>query len=83
MSLILIHMNYFSVSTIFISEHYRVIVGYSPTPGQQLSAISLNITINVWLKSQVHRVNYYFALMHDIFTLQITETHYTVIILLY
>ena len=48
----------------------HVIVGYSPTPGQQLSKILLNINITIWLQSQVHRVTYYFVLMHDIFTPQ-------------
>ena len=42
-----------------------------------------NITITVLLKSQVHCVTYYFVLMHEIFTSQNTETHYTVIIFLY
>ena len=83
MSSILIHVTYFSVYTIWISEHYRAIVSYSPTPGQQVSAILWNITITVWLQSQVHRVTYYFVLMHDIFTSQNTGTHYTVIILSY
>ena len=80
---ILMHMNYFSVYTISISEHYRAIVSYSPTPGQQVSTIFWNITITVWLQSQVHCVTYYFVLMHDIFTSQNTGTHYTVIILSY
>ena len=31
---ILVHMTYFSFYTIFISEHYREIVSYSPTPIQ-------------------------------------------------
>ena len=60
MSLILIHMTYFSVYTIFISEHYRVIVSYIPKPGQQVSAILWNITITVWLQSQFHRVTFLF-----------------------
>ena len=59
----------------------RTIVGYSPPPGQQVSEILWNINITVWLKSQVHHV--YFFLMHDLFTPQNTETHYTVIILSY
>ena len=57
------------------------IVGYNPPPGQQVSEILWNITTTVWLKSQVHHVTYYLVLMHDIFTPQNTETHYTVIIL--
>ena len=80
MSSILIHMTYFSVYTICISEYYRAIVSYSPKPSQQVSAIFWNITITVWLKSQVHCVNYYFPLMHEIITPQNTETHYTFII---
>ena len=34
----------------------RDIVGYSPTPGQQVSLVLLNITITVVLQSKVHRV---------------------------
>ena len=83
MSLILIHMTYFSVYTIFNSEHYRKIVSYIPTPSQRVSAIFWNITITLWLKSQVRRVHYYFYLMHEIITSQNTEIHYTVIILSY
>ena len=60
MASILIHMTYFSVYTIWISEHYRVIVSYSPTPSQKVSVILWKITINVWLQSQVHRVTCYF-----------------------
>ena len=59
------------------------IVGYSSTPGEQVSAILLDITITLWLKSQVCRVTYYFVLMHDIFTSQNAETNYTVIMLSY
>ena len=79
-SSILIHMTY-SVYTICISEHYRKIVSFSPTPSQQVSDIFWNMTITVWLQSQVHRVNHYFYLMHEIITSKNTETHYTVIIL--
>ena len=39
MSSILIHMTYFSVYTICISEHYREIVSYIPIPSQQVSVI--------------------------------------------
>ena len=81
-SSILIHMTYSSVYKIWISEHYRAIDSYSPTPSQQVSEILWSITITVWLQSQVHPVTYYFVLMHEIFTSQNTETHYTVIILL-
>ena len=63
MSSILIHMTYFSVYKIFISEHYREIVSYITTPGQQVSVKCWNITITVWLQSQVHRVTYYFVLI--------------------
>ena len=83
MSSILIHITYFFVYTICISEHYRAIVSYSPTPSQKVSEIFWNMTLTVWLKSQLHCVNYYFVLMHEIFTSQNTETHYTVIILSY
>ena len=83
MSSILIHMTSISVYTIWMSEHYRAIVGYSPTPGQQVSAILWNITVTVWLQSQVYWFTYYFVLMREIFTSQNTETHYTVIILSY
>ena len=80
MSSILIQMTYFSVYTICISEHYRAIVSYIPTPIQQVSAIFWNITITVWLKSQVHRVNSFSSLMHEMIKSQNTETYYTVII---
>ena len=80
MSSILIHMTYFSVYTICISEHFREIVSYILTPSQQVSAILWNITITVWLQSQVHCVTYYFVLMHNIFISQNKGTHYTVII---
>ena len=83
MYLILVHMTYFSIYIICISENYRLIVSYSPTPGQQVSAILWNITVTVWLQSQVHRVTYCFVLMHEIFTSQNSGTHYTVIILPY
>ena len=83
MSLILIHMTYFSVYTICISEHYREIFSYSPAKGQQVSAVFWNITITFWLQSQVHCVTCYFVLMHVIFTSQNTGTHYTVIITSY
>ena len=59
MSLILIHMTYFSVYTIWISEQYRAIVSYSPTASQQVSEILWNITITVWFQSQVHRVFFF------------------------
>ena len=52
----IIHMTYIYVYTIYILEYYRSIIGYSPTPGQQVSVILWNITITVWLQSQVHRV---------------------------
>ena len=81
MSLIWIHMTYFSVCTICISEHYRDVFTYIPTPGQKVSAILWNITITVLLKSQVRRVIFY--LMYDIFTSQNTETQYIVIIMSY
>ena len=81
MSSMLIHMTYFSFYTICISEHYRVIVSYIPTPIQQVSAILLNITITVWLLSQVHCVAFF--LMHGIFTSKNIGTNYTVIILSY
>ena len=68
MSSILIQMTYFFIYAIRISEHYRVIVIYIPTPSQQVSAILCNINITVWLKSQVHCATYDFVLMHDIFT---------------
>ena len=51
----------------------RAIVGYIPTPGQQVSAILWNININVWLQSQIHSLTYCFVLMHDIFTPQNIE----------
>ena len=76
MSSILIHMTYFSVYTICISEHYRAIFSYIPKPGQQVSAIFWNITMTVWLQSNIHFVAYYFVLMYDIFTSQNTGTHY-------
>ena len=63
MSLIWIHTNYFSVYTICVSEHYMDIVIYIPGSGQQVSATFLNITITVWLQSQVHCVTYYFVLI--------------------
>ena len=83
MPLILIHMTYFSVYTICISEICRAIFSYSTTPSQQVSVIFWNITITVWLQSQVHRVNYYFVLMHEILLQKNIETHYTVKILSY
>ena len=49
----------FSVYTICISEQYRAIVSYSPTPGQQASAILWIITIIFWLQSQVHCVTFF------------------------
>ena len=55
------------------------IVGYSLSPVKQLSEIFWSITITVWLKSQFHRVTFFF-LMHDIFTPQNIETHNTVIL---
>ena len=70
MSLILIHMTYFSFYTIWILEHYRAIVGYIPTPGQQVDAILRNITITVKFQSQVHHVTYYFVFMIDFFASQ-------------
>ena len=83
MSLILTYMTSFSVYTICISEHYRDIVSYSPTPVQQVSVILWNITLTVWSQSQVHCVTYYFVWMHDIFTSNCFWTNYTVIILSY
>ena len=59
MSYILINMTYFSVYTICISEHYRVIVSYIPTPLQQVSAILWSITITVWLQSQIYCVTFF------------------------
>ena len=53
MSSILIHMTYFSVHTICISKHYRAIVSYSPTSGQQVSTILWNITITVWCLCEI------------------------------
>ena len=53
MSSILIHMTYFPVCTIWISELYRAIVSYSTTPGQQVSTILWNITINVWCLCEI------------------------------
>ena len=63
--------------------HDRGIVGYIPQLYQQVSTILWNITITVWLKWQVHHVTHYFVLMHQTFTPQNTETHYTVIVLSY
>ena len=82
MSSILIHLTYFSVYTIWISEHYRVTVSYSQTSGQQVSAILWNITITVWLQSQVHRVTYFFYNAWHFYIKKYRNT-YTVIILLY
>ena len=59
MSSILIHITYFSVHTICISEHYRAIVSYIPTPVQRVSAILWSITITVWLQSQVHCATFF------------------------
>ena len=73
MSSILIHMHSVSVKTICISEHYRAIVSYSLTPSQQVSVISWNINISVWLQSQVHCVTYYFVLMYEMFTSKMQE----------
>ena len=50
---------------------------------EQVSAILWNITITVWLKSQVRHVTYYFVLMYEISTPQNIETYYIVIILSY
>ena len=58
MSSILIHMTYFFVYTIFISEHHREIFSYSPAPSQQVCAILWKFTITVWLQSQVHCVTF-------------------------
>ena len=60
MSSILIHMTYFSVYTICISEHYRAIFGYSPTSGQQVGTILWNITIIFLFRSQIYRVTFFF-----------------------
>ena len=70
MSSILIRMTSFYFYTIFISEHYRAIVGYSPKPGQQVGAILWNITIAVGFISQIYRVNDYFDFVIEIFTSQ-------------
>ena len=51
MSLILIRMNCFYFYTICISEHYNLIVGYSPTPFLQVGVILWNITITVGFHS--------------------------------
>ena len=64
MSSILLHMTYFYVYTIFISELYREIFSYIPTPGQQVSAILWNITIIFWLIPQVYRVTFFFNAWH-------------------
>ena len=42
--------NLFLFYKICISEHYSAIVGYSRTPGQQVSAKLWNIIIIVWLQ---------------------------------
>ena len=47
------NMTYFFVYKIFISEHNMAIVSYSPTPGQQESAILWNITITVWCLCEI------------------------------
>ena len=46
-SSIFIHINYFSFCEICNSERYRVIVGYSPTSDQQVSAI-------LWIDYTIH-----------------------------
>ena len=53
MSSILIHMPNFSVYTISISEHYRSIVSYSPTPVWLVNEILWNITIAVWCLCEI------------------------------
>ena len=62
-SLILIHITSFYFYTICNSEQNILIVGYIPTPGQQVGAILLNITITVGFISQIYRVTYYFVIM--------------------
>ena len=52
----LINMNrhdLFSVYKILISENYRDILSYSPTPGQQVSMVLWNITITVWCLCEI------------------------------
>ena len=66
--------------TICISEQYRSIVGFSPTPGQQLVTILCYFTITVGFQSHIYHVTYYFVFMLEKFTSQNTETHYLVII---
>ena len=63
-------MTYFTFDTICISKHYRAIVGYSPTPGQQVGEILRNITITVGFQSQIYLVIHYFVFMLEIFTSQ-------------
>ena len=83
MSSILIHMTYFCFYTICISEHYRAIFGYIPTPDQQISSILCNITITVGFQSQIDCVTYYFVFMLENVTSQkyrkILPGHYFVI----
>ena len=80
---ILIRMTYFSFYKVFNSEHYRVIVGYIPTLGQQVGATLWNITITVGFHSQNYRVTYYFVFMLEIFTSQkyrnILPSHYIIV----
>ena len=83
MSSILIRTTYFYFYTICNSEHYRVIVGYSPTPGQQVGAIWWNITITIGFISHIFRVTYYFVFMLESFTSQKYRKQYLVIILSY
>ena len=76
-------MTYFSFYTIYNSEHNRVIVGYSPTSGQQEGTILLNITITVGFLSHIYRVTYYFVFMLKTFTSQkyrkTIPSHYLVV----
>ena len=70
MSLILVRMISFSFYTILISEHYREIVGYSPTPGQQICEILWNITITVGFQSHIYRATCNFFSCLKFFTSQ-------------
>ena len=76
-------MTYFSFYTIFNSEHYRVTVGYSSTPVQQVGTIMWNITITVGFTSHIVCATYSFVFMLKMFTSQKYRKHYPVIIFLY
>ena len=54
--------------------HDCAIVGYNPTPDQQVSVILWNINITVWLKSQVYHVTYFLINVWRFYTTKYKNT---------